>query len=98
MLESAYQAQLISRLRREFPGCFIIQNDSSIVQGVPDLLILYYDRWAMLEVKASKRSRSRPNQRYYVDMFDEMSFGAFVYPENEEDVIRDLQSTFELDR
>lgn len=94
MLERDYQAQLIERLRLLLPGCFILKNDSEYLQGVPDLLVLYRDRWAMLEVKPSAGARVRPNQAYYVDMLNEMSFAAFIYPENEEDVLRELQHAF----
>lgn len=94
MLERTYQAQLIRRLQRRFPNAVVLKNDTSYLQGVPDLLILNDDRWAMLEVKASRDSELQPNQDYYVDLFDAMSFGAFIYPENEEDVLHDLQRTF----
>lgn len=90
--EAAYQKDLIGRLQVMFPDCFIIKNDASARQGIPDLLILWGSRWAMLEVKLSARSPIQPNQEYYVDMFGEMSFAAFIYPENEEQVLYDLQS------
>lgn len=98
MREADYQRYVIQRLRDEFPGCFVLKNDSSLVQGIPDLLVLYKNTWAMLEIKVSPRSRVRPNQRYYIDLFDEMSFAAFLNPENEEEVFRDLQSTFATER
>lgn len=91
MLESAYQAKLIRRLRDLFPGCVILKNDTDYMQGIPDLTILYHGRWAVLEVKASRRSPEQPNQQYYIDQLDHMSFAAFIYPENEEDVLHDLQ-------
>lgn len=91
MRENAYQAYLIGMLREIFPGCFILKNDSAYLQGVPDLLILYRRKWAMLEVKVSEDSPVQPNQTYYVDMLDDMSFAAFIYPENEEEVLNDLQ-------
>lgn len=94
MLESKYQSQLIERLEELFPGCVILKNDTDYLQGVPDLLVLYNDRWAMLEVKRAADAPQQPNQAYYVDLFDSMSFGAFIFPENEEDVLRDLQQTF----
>jgi hypothetical protein len=98
MLERNYQAHLIKRIRSMFDGCVILKNDTDYLQGVPDLLILYRDRWAMLEVKASARSRIQPNQEYYIDMLDEMSFAAFIYPENEEDVLYDLQHALTASR
>lgn len=92
MQERQYQAKLIKKLREMFPGCIILKNDSSYMQGVPDLIILYSDRWAMLEVKISKDSTYQPNQAYYVSELNHMSFAAFIYPEIEEDVLHDLQS------
>lgn len=94
MLESQYQAYLIGKLREMFPGCFILKNDTDYLQGVPDLLVLYGNKWAMLEVKASRYAKERPNQGHYVNLLNEMSFAAFIYPENEEDVLRELQEAF----
>lgn len=98
MLESAYQAKLIRRLRRLFPGCFILKNDTGYLQGVPDLLVLYRDKWAMLEVKAHEDAPEQPNQDYYVGLLNEMSFAAFIHPQNEEDVLRELQRSFQVGR
>ena len=98
MLERDYQAKLIKKLRRMFKGCIILKNDSAYLQGVPDLLILYKSKWAALEVKASDDFLSQPNQDYYVREMDDMSFAAFIYPENEEEVLRDLEYTFSARR
>ena len=84
MLESEFQPHLIERLEDMFPGVWIIKQDSGFRQGIPDLLILFNDHWAMLEVKRSARAREQPNQRYWVDYFNDMSFAAFIFPENEE--------------
>jgi hypothetical protein len=92
MREVAYQAKLIKRLQVLFPECFILKNPPSENQGIPDILILFRDRWAMLEVKVS--TRIQPNQIYFIDMFNEMSFAAFIHPQNEEQVLYDLQSAF----
>lgn len=89
--ESAFQHGLIERLKKEFPGCVVLKNDSSYLQGVPDLLVLYNDKWAMLECKQSKNASRRPNQDFYISKFGEMSYAAFVYPENQEEVIHELQ-------
>lgn len=97
MRENSYQPELIKKLRALFPECFILKNDSDYMQGVPDLLILWHDRWAMLEVKR-KQPRSakdfEPNQEYYLQVLDDMSFAACIYPENEEEILDALQSAF----
>lgn len=94
MRESQYQMKLIETLNDLFPGCFILKNDSDYRQGVPDLLILYRNKWAMLEVKARANAPQQPNQDYYVYLFDQMSFAAFIYPENEREVLYALEQTF----
>jgi hypothetical protein len=92
--ESAYQRRLIKTLENLFPGCVILKNDPGYRQGILDLAILYHDTWAMLEVKASAASPHQPNQDYYVDQFDNMSFASFIYPENEAEVLLALQEAF----
>lgn len=89
--EAAYQAKLIKKLQTLFPNCFILKNDPSERQGMPDILILFNNLWAMLEVKLSQTAPIQPNQEYYVDMFNDMSFASFIYPEIEEQVLNDLQ-------
>lgn len=91
MLERDYQAQLVKKLRKMFPDCVILKNDSDYMQGVPDLTILFGSRWAMLEVKVSINAPSQPNQAFYVKQLNKMSFAAFICPEIEEDVLRELQ-------
>ena len=92
-LERDFQRNLIRELKDIFVGCIIMKNDSSYIQGIPDLLILYKDRWAALEVKKSATASHRPNQEYYVDKMDEMSYASFIYPENKEAVLDELQQT-----
>ena len=94
MLENKFQANLIKKLKKLFPGCIVMKNDSSYIQGIPDLLVLHKDKWASLEVKKSVNASKRPNQEYYVGLMNEMSFSRFISPENEEEVLRDLQTTF----
>lgn len=96
--ESTYQNRLIKRLKDMFPGCEVLKNDSAYIQGIPDLTVLFNDKWAMLEVKASADAAVQPNQPYYVERMGSMSFAAFIYPENEEEVLHELQLAFESDR
>jgi len=94
MRESQYQAKLIGELERRFPGCVILKNDPTYLQGIPDLVIFYGNQWAMLEVKVSARAAVQPNQPYWVETLNEMSFAAFIYPSIEEDVLRGLEQAF----
>lgn len=91
MRESQYQARLIQKLLDLFPGCFILKNDASYTPGVPDLIILYKDNWAMLEVKSKENAFTRPNQQYYINLLNDMSFASFISADNEEEVLYDLQ-------
>lgn len=93
-LENAYKRGLKKRIRDLLPGCEILDLDPERRQGILDMLVLYGPHWAMLEVKKSADASIRPNQAYYVEYFDEMSFAAFIYPENEDEVLNALQSTF----
>ena len=94
MTESTYQRNLIRKLEQLFPGCVILKNDPQYRQGILDLTLLWQKWWAMLEVKASSKAARRPNQDYYVEQLDRMSFAAFIYPENEEEVLLALQEAF----
>lgn len=94
MLESAYQALLVKRLEALFNGCVIMKNDPNYRQGFPDLLILFNDAWACLEVKAAENAPQRPNQEHWVDRLRSMSFSAFIYPENEHEVLKALKEFF----
>ena len=94
MKESKFQKELKKELKEMFPGCIITKMDSGDIQGIPDLLILYKDKWATLENKKSKDATRRPNQEYYVSKMDDMSFSRFIYPENKEEVLNELRETF----
>jgi hypothetical protein len=95
MLESKFQANLIKKLKKLFPDCVVMKNDSSYIQGIPDLLVLYKDKWASLECKKNATAKHQPNQDYYVEKMDDMSFCKFIFPENEEEVLNELKHRFE---
>lgn len=95
-LEKDFQASLIKEVKKLFVGCIITKLDSSHIQGIPDLLILYKDKWATLECKKSLKAAKQPNQEYYVGLMNQMSFSRFVCPENKEEVLHDLQQAFKL--
>lgn len=93
-LERAYQPRLIKKLERMFPGCYVRKVD--VQQGWPDLLILWGPYWAMLEVKREPPGPRdfQPNQEWWIEELNNMSFSACIYPENERQVLRALQQAF----
>lgn len=95
MLENKFQANLIREIKSMLPGCIVMKNDSSYIQGIPDLLILYKDKWASLECKKNARASKQPNQEYYVGMMNDMSFARFICPENKEDILNELYQTLQ---
>lgn len=94
MKESKFQKKLIGILEKEYPGCLILKNDPTYIQGIPDLLVLYKNKWAALECKDEVDAAHQPNQDDYVEMLNNMSYSNFVYPENLEEVLDDIQRTF----
>lgn len=94
-LERDFQSKLIKDIKAIFKGCLVMKLDSSYIQGIPDLLVLYKDKWASLECKKTERAKKQPNQEYYVGLMNNMSFSRFISPENKEEVLNELQQTFE---
>ena len=94
MYESNFQRKLKKEIKERFPGCIIYKTDPQQLQGSPDLLILYSDKWAALEVKKDAKAPHRPNQDYRVKQMNEMSFASFIFPENKEEVLNDLEGLF----
>lgn len=94
MLENRFQSNLIKELKLIFPGCIVIKNDSSYIQGIPDLLVLYKNKWASLECKKNASASKRPNQEYYVGLMDKMSFSRFICPENKDEILNELANKF----
>ena len=91
MLESVFQANLIREIQEMLPNSIIIKSDPSYIQGFPDLIILHNQKWAALEVKRSSKSKRRPNQEAWVRIINGISFASVIYPENKEEVLRELQ-------
>lgn len=98
MLESKFKTILINDIEDLFPGCLVIHTDANEIQGIPDILILYKNKWAALEGKKYEHAYHQPNQDYYVRLMNDMSYASFVYPENKEEVLYELQLTFKTRR
>lgn len=98
MLENTFKTGLVKELKSRFPGCIVLHADPNEIQGIPDLVVLYEDTWAALEGKKSARASHRPNQDYYVEKMNEMSYAAFIYPENKEEILNELERSFQARR
>lgn len=94
-LESKFQKELTDEIKKQFPGCLVMKNDSGYIQGIPDWTILYKNKWAVLEAKRDANAPARPNQPYYVEKLNDMSYSSFVYPENKDQVIKELHEIFD---
>lgn len=98
MLESVFKKKLIEKILYEFPGAIVLKADANYIQGIPDNFIFYKDRWAAFEAKRTESARHQPNQDYYISLLNKMSYASFVYPENEEDFLYDIQRAFTTSR
>ena len=98
VLERKFQKNLIKEIQERFPNCIVCKMDANYIQGIPDLLILIGDTWASLEVKRDQQASHRPNQDYYVNLMNNMSFSRFIFPQNKEKVLNEMESTFKSHR
>ena len=94
MLENAFKTKLVKEIKQRIPGSMVFHLDPKELQGAPDLLVLYEDKWAALEGKKDATASHRPNQDYYNDLMNKMSFSRFIYPENKDEVLNDLERSF----
>ena len=93
--ESAFVTKFLDKIRKRYPEAIIMKNDANQIQGFPDWDIKHMDKWVSLEFKRSKNASKQPNQAYWVDTLNKMSYASFVYPENEEEVLYEIQRVFE---
>lgn len=89
-----FQSIMVKRLEKEFNGCIVLKNDPQWIQGIPDLLMLWGSNWVALETKGDSKSSKRPNQPYYVDKMDRMSYARFVSQDNVEEVLDEIHRSF----
>lgn len=96
--EGSYKTYLTKEIYKRFPNrCIVVRLDSALLQGVPDMGILFEGGfWCFLEAKSSANADRQPNQEFYVQKLNDMCFAAFIFPENEEAVLDELQEEFEI--
>lgn len=98
MLESKFQRETIKMIKAMLPGCYVLKNDPNYIQGIPDLIVLYGNRWAALEVKKSENEPYQPNQEWYIEDLDRMSYATMICPENRELKLDELQYALRAQR
>lgn len=96
--ENKFQADLIKEIKKRFPGAIVLKNDSSYLQGIPDLTVLWNHCWALLECKREDKAKHQANQDFYIEIADGMSFGRFIHPENKEAVLDEMERSFKVRR
>jgi hypothetical protein len=94
MLESTFKYEVRKKIEKMFPGIICTRTDPTQIQGFPDMLLLYGDKWAALEFKKDINSTLRPNQQYYIDMLNELSYASIIHPQNMDEVLNDIQKKF----
>lgn len=94
MLESKFKTELRKDIEARLPGAIVLHIDPTEIQGIPDLLVLYDNTWAALEGKRNRNASHRPNQDYYVNLMNRMSFASFIFPENKEEVLDAMEQAF----
>lgn len=98
MKESKFQNGLIKNIKKNFPDSIVLKTNPNYIQGIPDLIILYKDKWVALECKRSEKAHHQPNQEYYISKMNSMSYASFVYPENERRVLDEMESALRSSR
>lgn len=95
--ESDFKRNLYKEIRERFPGSDVLPNDAGYVQGIPDATVYFPNgRYVMLEGKRTSESSRRPNQEYYVERSPLSDHAMFVYPENKEEVLSELERRYKL--
>lgn len=94
MTETQFKKSIVDELHERFEDCVVIKNDPTAIQGFPDLTVFWKTHWATLEIKKSQEAPHRPNQDYWVNELDRMSFSDFIYPENRKEVLDELERFF----
>lgn len=94
-LESTFEKEFCKALRQTLGERYTYTFKLTAAKGIPDRLILYKDKYALLEFKQYKNAKKQPGQETWVGHFDNLAYAAIVYPENAEKVMQDILNYFE---
>ncbi len=98
MNENIFQKKLIKKIKRKLPDSIVLKSNANYIQGIPDLLILNNNNWAALECKRNENASRQPNQEYYIQKMNKMSYASFIYPENERRVLDEMERALRANR
>lgn len=93
--ESSFKTGLYNEIRNRFPGTEVVPNDPGYVQGFPDATVYFPNgRYFLLEGKRTSKAARQPNQDYYVNESPLSDNACFVYPENKEEILNELERRY----
>lgn len=88
--EAKFQKKFIDDLKKLRFKCIRVKSSGNVNKSYPDYAVFYRRFWAWLEFKKSEDAEHQPGQDENVKWAEENSFGAFVYPENAEEILKIL--------
>lgn len=92
ILEKDFQKDFIHKIKTLLPNSIAIKNDANYLQGFPDWTVIDGPRVYVFEAKAFKKANRQPNQEYYINAINAAGgFARFVYPENMQEVLDEIQ-------
>jgi len=96
MLEAEFKVHVKQKIKDRFPNLDLdfIDTNPFYFRSVPDLIILGPNVWAALEFKRSEHASHQPNQDYFVSRLNRKGYASFIFPENMEEVLNDLERLF----
>lgn len=92
MLENKWKkTKLFPRLRK-ISNCEFFTKEARSISGIPDIIGCINGRFFALEVKRSEKSKRSALQEYFIKNYNIVGgYCMFVYPENLERVIAELE-------
>lgn len=98
-LEAAFVKQVKADILERFPGAYVRKNMAVAILGIPDVECGIEGLYVALECKRSKSARLQPLQQYTIDKINNAGcFARITYPENWDEVLRELTELLERKR
>ncbi len=95
MLESEFKKRTIQRIKDRLPSLDLdFINTKPFNRSMPDTFVIGPWCWAALEFKRSEDADQQANQDYHIERLNRKGYARFVFPENVEEVLDDLEAVF----